>query len=257
MQVNKFDKWDLLNYEHAVKTEELKRVSDVPEYKKLDKAVTVSISQEGLRALHGQKLHGAVDMSKRREEEQIFKKLSYNPADEHLWALRGEVTDALTALKEKQDDYSLDDILSIRFEAYANQYDALKKAYAEGTRDVWVCDGLDENGELKYHQLTEEEDLACLEEGFAKMQRGIINTLGVKKQAIKIKEVFYNEHIDIDVPENYQEKMMDILERTVAKYKELKENGEDASITKIIQKYFNEDRVFANAMRELYGVSYK
>lgn len=254
MQVNSIDKWNLLDYENTKKHEQLQRVTDHSALNNDNKSVTVSISQEGLRILHGTKLHGSVDMAKRRELEEIFPKLSYNPADEHLWAVRSKVTDALTALKEQKENYTLDDILSIRLEAYANQYNNLQKAYADGTREVWISDGIDENGEFKFHQVTEEEDFSYLDAGFDRMKREMVSSLAFKENDIKIKEIFYGEHIDINLPNDYQQKMMDILNKTIAEYKEQKNAGENANITKIVQKFFNDDKSFASVMRQLYNI---
>ncbi|MBR5565838.1 MAG: hypothetical protein IKW08_06715 [Roseburia sp.] len=254
MQINNIDKWNLLNSNYATKHEYLKQFSDTLNFKNINKPVTVSISPEGLRALHGQKLKGSVNISKRQEEEKILSKLSYNPSDEHLWAIRGDVTNALAALKEHQKNYTLDDILSIRLEAYANQYTSLQKAYADGTREIWVCEGFDQNNEFLYHQVTQEEDFEYLDAGFTRIKNEFVSLLASKKNDIKIREIFYGERIELHIPGNYQEKMTDILDRTISEYKEKKMTGTHTNITQILQKCFNEDTSFAETMRKLYDI---
>lgn len=105
MQINGFDKWNLLEYAKTVKQEPLTRVCDLPDWKAENKSVTLSISEEGLRALHGTKLPGSVDVEKVKKMQEILPKLSYNPADEHLWEMRGKVSDEMELLKEQKPDY--------------------------------------------------------------------------------------------------------------------------------------------------------
>ena len=253
MQINGFDKWNLLEYAKTIKQEPLSRVTDHPDWKAENKSVTLSISEEGLRALHGTKLPGAVDVEKVKQMEEILPKLSYNPADEHLWAMRGKVTDAMTVLKEQKENYSLDDMISIRLDAYASEYSNLQKAYANGTREVWITDGFDNDGGFKFHQVTEEEDFAYLKEGFERMKKEIVSTLAIKENEIRFREYVYREDVDINLPTNFQEKMMNILNQTIAEYNEQKSNGKNADITKIFQQLFNKDTSFANVMCQLYN----
>lgn len=253
MQINGFDKWNLLEYANTIKHEQLSRVSDHPDWKSENKSVTLSISEEGLRALHGTKLPGAVNVEKMKQMEEILPKLSYNPSDEHLWAIRGKVSDAMSILKEEKENYTLDDMILIRLDAYASEYNGLEKAYAAGTRDIWISDGIDEDGDFKFHQVTEEEDFEYLKEGFERMKKEIVSTLAIKENEIRFKEYVYHEDADIDLPVNYQDKMMNILDQTINEYNEQKSQGINANITKIFNQYFNEDSSFANVMRQLYN----
>lgn len=253
MQINGFDKWNLLEYAKTIRQEPLSRISDHLDWKVENKADTLSISEEGLRALHGTKLPGAVDVEKMKRMQEILPKLSYNPADEHLWGLRGKVTDAMTILKKQKEKYTLDDMISIRLEAYASEYSSLQKAYTFGTREVWISDGIDEDGDFKFHQVTEEEDFGYLEEGFERMKKEIVSTLAIKENEIRFKEYVYHEDADFNLPANYQDKMMNILDQTINEYDEQKSQGINVNITKIFNQFFNEDISFANVMRHLYN----
>ena len=255
MQIQGFDKWNLFEYTKTIKQEPLTRICDLPDWKTENKTVTLSISEEGLRALHGTKLSGAVDVEKVKQMQEILPKLSYNPADEHLWALRGKGSDAMTNLKEQKENYTVDDMISIRLEAYASEYDSLEKAYMDGTRDIWISDGVDEDGDFKFHQVTKDEDFEYLKEGFDRIKKEIVTTLALKENEIRFKEYVYHEETDIDIPANYQDKMMNILDKTIETYDNQRLNGENADITKIFQQLFNKDTSFANEIRQLY--SYK
>ena len=254
MQINGFDKWNLLEYAKTVKQEPLTRVSDLPDWKAESKSVTLSISEEGLRALHGTKLHGAVDVEKAKQMQEILPKLSYNPADEHLWAIRGKASDAMDILKQQNPNYTFDDMVSVRLDAYASEYDSLKKAYEVGTREVWITDGFDEDGDFKFHQVTKEEDFEYLEDGFERMKKEIVSTLAIKENEIRFREYVYHEDFDIELPVHYQDKMMNILGQTISEYSKQKNEGIDANITQIFNQYFNEDRTFAKTMRQLYKI---
>lgn len=254
MQINGFDKWNLFEYAKTVKQEPLMRVCDLPDWKAENKSVTLSISKEGLRALHGTKLPGAVDVEKAKQMQEILPKLSYNPADEHLWSMRGKVSDAMIVLKEQKENYTLDDMISIRFDAFASEYSGLEKAYADGTRDIWITDGFDEDGDFKFHQVTKEEDFKYLEEGFERMKKEIVSTLAIKENEIRFREYVYHEDVGIDLPADYQDQMMRILDQTINEYNNQKSKGTAANITQIFNQCFNEDTLFANIMRHLYKI---
>lgn len=248
------DKWNLLDYAKSIKNEEMQRITAYPAWKDTDKPVTLSISEEGLRALHGQKLKGAVDVEELKRMEEILPKLSYNPADEHLWDMRNGITNDLNTIKEQKGSYTMDEMLSVRMGAYADAYEALERAYADGTRDVWVSDGIDENGNLKYHQVTTEEDFAYLDTGFERMKREIVGIFAGRENLRNIKEIFYGERIEIEVPEDYEERLSHILDKTIAEYKALKENGKDANMSQLVRQFFYQDKKFAEVMQQLYDV---
>ena len=254
MQINGLNKWNLLEYAKTVKQEPLTCVCDLPDWEAENKSVTLSISDEGLRALHGTKLHGAVDVEKAKQMQEILPKLSYNPADEHLWSMREKVSDAMELLKEQPPNYTFDDMVSIRLDAYASEYDSLEKAYEAGTREVWITDGFDEDGDFKFHQVTKEEDFEYLQDAFERMKKEIVSTLAIKENEIRFREYVYHEDSDINLPENYQDKLMNILDQTISEYSKQKNEGIDANITQIFNQYFNQDKTSAKTMRQLYMI---
>lgn len=255
MQVNSIDKWNLLDYKNTKKHEQLQRVTDHSAWNNDNKSVTVSISEEGLRALHGQKLRGAVDTEEMKRMEEIIPKLSINPEDEFYWALRNDMSQALEAIKEQKGSYDLDDLLSIRMEAYANQYNSLLQSYENGTRDIYVCDGEDENGKLQYHQVTMEEDIAYLDAAFSRIAESMAFSARSKEILMEINEKFGGQQIDLELPEDYEDKLVDILESAMQKYKAMKNNEEKVSASNLVIQFLNRDTEFAEVMRQLFKVN--
>jgi hypothetical protein len=45
----------------------------------------------------------------------------------------------------------------------------LKQFYADGSRDICVSAGIDENGKLRYHQVTEKEEKMITEKEIQKL----------------------------------------------------------------------------------------
>ena len=168
--------------------------------------------------------------------------------------MRNGITNDLNAIKKQKGSYTMDEMLSVRMGAYADAYEALERAYADGTRDVWVSDGIDENGNLKYHQVTKEEDFAYLDTGFERMKREIVGIFAGRENLRNIKEIFYGERIEIELPEDYEERLSHILDKTIAEYKVLKKDGKDANMSQLVQQFFYQDKKFAEVMQQLYDV---
>ncbi len=256
MNIQQIDRWNLLAYDNFVHYEDMKRISEHPKMKELAKGKdSVIFSKEGLEALHGQKLHGAVDVEAMKRMHEILPKLKYNPSDDFLWAMRDDISTELQQIKEEKGSYTLDDIYSIRLNAYAKQYNALKEAYAEGTREIYVNDGVDENDNFKFHKVTQEEDFAYLDKAFERIKENMLFSLTSKEIILEIKEKFGGEKIEIDLPKNYKEKIQSILDETVTTYKELKNQEEDVDITQLFHQFFGKDKAFADIMRKLYAIT--
>lgn len=254
MNIKSMDRWNLLAYDKAIHHDGLQRMTNHPKMKNA-KRDTISFSTEGMEALHGQKLHGAVDIEAMKRRHEILPKLKYNPSDDFLWAMRDDISTELQQIKEEKGSYTLDDIYSIRLNAYAKQYNVLKEAYAEGTREIYVNDGIDENDNFKFHKVTQEEDFVYLDKAFERIKENMLFSLTSKEIILEIKEKFGGEKIEIDLPRNYKEKMQSIVDETVITYKELKIQGQDVNITRLFQQFFNKDKQFADIMRKLYEIA--
>ena len=86
--------------------------------------------------------------------------------------------------------YTLDDLISIRMDAYTRQYDALQRSHEDGSRDIYISDGIDENGKLQYHKVSQEEDVAFLNDAFDRIADSLGFTAKSKEIKWKINEQF-------------------------------------------------------------------
>ena len=121
--------WNLLEQAAASKGEDRKQIRDVvPELNgRQIKTDSLELSREGMAALREkvQSMPGHMDVEE---------------------------------IKQSKGNYTLDDLISIRMDAYTRQYDALQKSHEDGSRDIYISDGIDENGKLQYHKVSQEEE---------------------------------------------------------------------------------------------------
>lgn len=183
---------------------------------------------------------------------EILPKMRMNPADGYYRAMQSDMQNSLNAAKQSRGNYSFDDLIGVRMEAYAKQYDALQKAYAEGPLDAYVSDGADENGRLQYHKATKEEDLAYLNEAFKRVADDMIFSVKSREIQWRINETFNGkEAFPFSLPDGYEEKLSGILKRAAAAYGEQKDRATDA--VSLAWQYLNEDAEFVDAMRRLFS----
>ena len=165
--------WNLLNQQAVSKGENRKQIRDVvPELKgRQIKTDSLELSREGMTALREkvQSMPGHIDVEELKQMKEILPKLKMNPEDDFYWAMRNDMQSSLDAIKQSKGSYTLDDMISIRMEAYTKQYDALQKLYEDGSRDIYISDGIDENGKLQYHKVSQEEDVAFLNDAFGRI----------------------------------------------------------------------------------------
>lgn len=258
MSIQSVNEYNLLQQPGLVKNEDLKRIKDVaPELK--DRKIStdsVTFSREGMAALRGQiqSMPGHIDVEEIKRMREILPKLRMNPSDDFLWAMRNDMQNCLNVIKQSKGSYTLDDLISIRMEAYARQYDALQQSYENGSRDIYISDGIDEDGKLQYHKVTQEEDMAYLNEAFDSIADSL--KFSAKSQEIKwqIDEMFGGMGgLPISLPEGYGERLTDILKQASLEYANQKEQGQYADAAGLALKYLNEDAEFAGAMRMLFS----
>lgn len=252
------NKWNLLEQSKYIEHKDLKQVKDViPQCAERQiKVDTVELSREGMEALRErvQSMPGHIDVEEIMRMREILPKLSMNPSDDFLWAMRDDMQNSLNHIKQSKGSYTFDDLVSIRMDAYEKQYDALRKSYDEGTRDIYVSDGIDENGKLKYHKVAWEEDEAYLNEAFGRIAEELAFSARSQQISWQIKEKFGGGKApQITLPEGYTEKLSDILTRAAFTYADQKEKGNPVDAAGLALKYLNEDKGFADAMRRLYS----
>jgi hypothetical protein len=151
MEIQGINHWNLLEDPGAVKSEDLRRAKDaIPELKDREiKVDTATFSKEGMAALREQvkSLPGyhEIDVQEIAQMREILPKLKVNPSDDLLWEMRDSMQASLDSIKQSKGSYDLDDLISIRMNAYENQYEALQKSHADGSRDIYVSDRIDES----------------------------------------------------------------------------------------------------------------
>ena len=258
MNVQNVNYWNLLEQPGTGKSENTRQVKEAaPELKDREiKTDSVEFSKEGMAALREkvQNMPGHIDVEEIRQMKEILPKLKMNPADDFYWAMKNDMQNSLDAVKASSGTYTLDDLISIRMNAYTKQYDALQKAYEDGTRDIYVSDGIDENGNLKYHQAIKEEDMAYLNEAFGRVADGL--KFSAKSQEIQqqINEKFGKQKgMSVSLPDGYEEKLSGILKRAADTYAKEKEKGNQVNAAELALQYLNEDKEFSNAMHMLFA----
>lgn len=237
---------------------DLKRIKEVKQELKdwQIKMDSVDFSREGMAALRErvQEMPGHIDVEEIMQMKEILPKLRMNPSDDFLWEMREDMQNSLDAIKKSKGDYSLDDLIAIRMEAYTKQYTALQKEYENGTRDIYVSDGIDENGKLQYHKVSWEEDLAYLNEAFGRVADSLVFSAKSQEIQRQIREKFGGQYAAVSpVPDGYSERLPNILKRAAFTYAEQREKGNDTNATKLALNYLNEDKTFSNAMHMLFS----
>lgn len=252
------NEWNFPGQSEVVKSENLKQIKDVvPELKERQiRTDSVDISKEGMEALRKQvqSMPGHIDVEEVMRMREILPKLKMNPSDDFLWAMRKDMQSSLDAIKQSNGSYTLDDLISVRMNAYSRQYDALQQSYAYSTRDIYVSDGIDENGKIQYHKVTQEEDIAYLNEAFDRIADSL--ALSAKSQEIqwKIDERFGGKNkLPVDLPEGYDQRLSDILKKAARAYADKREENQAVNAAGLAIKALNKNAEFADAMRTLFA----
>lgn len=258
MQIQSTNQWDFPKNLEIKTNQELKQIKDVvPELKKQQiKTDSVSFSKEGLEALRKQvqSMPKHTDLEEVKKIKEFLPKVSVDPAGEFLWAMRTEMQNSLNAIKQSKGSYNLDDLISIRMDAYTKQYEKLQKAYEDNARDVYIDDGIDENGKWQCHKVTWEEDVEYLNQAFSKIANGLGGSAVAWETQWKINEQFGGEEpLPVTLTENYDKKLTDILKRAATDYVEKKNAGQDENASALAIKYLNEDAEYANSMYVLFS----
>lgn len=258
MEIQSTGYWNLLEQPKTGQSNNPKQVKDaIPKLK--DRQIrtdSVDFSKEGMAAMreHVQNLPGRIDVEEIMQMREILPKLKMNPEDDFLWAMRNDMQNSLNAIKGSAGTYTLDDLITIRMEAYTKQYDALQKSYADGTRDIYVSDGVDENGKLQFHNVSKEEDFEYLNNAFNRIADSL--TFSARSQEIQwqINEKFgKQEPLPVSLPDGYEEKLSGILKRAANTYAEEKEKGNSVNAAALALKYLHADAAFSNSMHMLFS----
>ncbi|MBR3601336.1 MAG: hypothetical protein IKL49_03320 [Lachnospiraceae bacterium] len=145
-------------------------------------AIKVNISEEGLRALHGSKLKGSVDIQKQTEElkyisehqpvESFTNRLSRAMQDSYVQFIEDNFNENLTI--EKKGEILLKEFREI--------CDEITSGYEEGNRVRFIADDSTEDG---YRKLSKEDELSIL---LSEFNAFVESRFGKEHQERSIKE---------------------------------------------------------------------
>ena len=225
---NRFDIWNLLDWSTINNGEKSKQMQDaVPELKgRKIRIDSLELSKEGMAALRGkvQSMPGRIDMEEMMQMREILPKLKLNPEDDFYWAMREDMQNSLDAIKQSKGNYTLDDLISIRMDAYTRQYNALQKSYEDDSRDIYICDGSNAEGKLQYHKVSKGEDVKFLNHAFDRIADSLGFTANGCESQLKINELFGGQKApELSLPDNYEEKLSGIMKKAAADYAEQRE----------------------------------
>lgn len=247
------------NYVNVYENSQPRYIKDaMPELKNIQiKLDSVDLSREGLSALRGQTQGQGqfyqIDVDEIMRMREISPKLRMDVSYEMKAAMQKDIQNSIDAVKKAKGDYSLDDSIAARMGAYMRQYETLQKGHADGTRDIYVSDGIDENGKMQYHKVTLEEDLEYLNEAFGQIADGMVLAANSKDILQQNREAFGGQKA-IPLPNRYGQRLADTLKRAASTYASQREKGNPANAAALALDYLNEDRSFSNAMHQLFSV---
>lgn len=235
------------------------RVKDVmPQLQDKEISVAVDISKEGLEALRKevQSMPGHIDFEKEMAFRKILPKLQMDPAGAHYEKLNAYSNDALSKIKEYNEDYGLEELFAVRMEAYAIQYRNTILGHEDDSRDIYVMDSLEE-----YHKVELEEDLGYLQQAFERSARSVSRIASIREQSWQIGHIFHGEEaLPIELPQDYQDKIVQMLtkagEEFANKYSDISNVSEAqliADAKAIASRILREDKEFYKSMEILFS----
>lgn len=122
-------------------------------------AIKVNISEEGLRALHGSKMKGSVDIQKQTEEMRYISE--HQPVESFTNRLSRVMQNSYVQLSESGSDENL--TIQKKAEILLNEFrvicDEITSGYEEGNRVRFIEDSTTEDG---YRKLSKEDELSIV-----------------------------------------------------------------------------------------------
>ena len=262
--------------------EEMKAVAEVfPELQeknvklgKIDtETVKVDLSEEGLsaaekiqylrKAVQEMPDSGAVNFQELMELREILPKVQMDPVHAHFEGIRDVRYGFLDRETEEDTVINLQDAVTSWMKAYALQHDALVKAHADGTRDVYVQNygETTESGNFVFHKVELAEDMEYMDAAFEKAGQAVSMMAQIHENRWQVRNIFHgDEPLGIELPENYGDRLQSIMwtakEMFVEKYnagtyKSINTMTND--ISKMTMTLLKEDNVFWKSMNRLFS----
>ena len=132
-------------------------------------AIKVNISEEGLRALHGSKMKGSVDIQKQTEELKYISE--HQPVESFTNRLSRAMQDSFVQFIEDKSDGNLtiEKKGEILLEEFRGICDEITFGYEEGNRVRFIVDATTEDG---YRRLSKDDELSILLSEFGEFVEG-------------------------------------------------------------------------------------
>ena len=132
-------------------------------------AIKVNISEEGLRALHGSKMKGSVDIQKQMEEMQYISE--HQPVESFTNRLSRVMQNSFVQFTEDNSDEELtiQKKGEILLEEFRGICDEITSGYNEGDRVRFIADATTEDG---YRRLSKDDELSILLSEFGEFVEG-------------------------------------------------------------------------------------
>ena len=229
----------------------------VPELQDKDICIKVDISKEGLAKLRKsvQEMPGHIDFEKEMRFREILPKLQMDPVGSLYSEMSSEWQAELDGIKEYNGSYDLEDMISATMKSYAKQYHGLVQGHADGSRDIYVSDSLEE-----YHKVGLEEDLGYLDKAFERATSRTVMYAGMQEQKWVFRHFFYGEPaLDVELPQDYRDKIKEVMQKAQEEFDQQYKNGAFSSEEEMTAKAGNigsqmlrEDVVFYNKMEHLF-----
>ncbi len=187
-------------------------------------AIKLSISEEGLRALHGTKLKGSIDI--KAEQEKIRFYSEHQPIDSFQNQLSKGMQEGLAKLKAENPNKSI--TMSDKENALMNSFksiaDEIVAGYDAGTRVRFVQDSKSEDG---YRKLSKTDELMLLKqefEDFAESRFGIKHQKEAEEVAKtlnsfqSVKAQMGSSVLRTYTPEKIPKNFVEILQKNAGQY---------------------------------------
>lgn len=132
---------------------------DDTEAGKNNQAIEVNISEEGLRALHGSRMKGSIDIQKQTEELKYISE--HQPVESFTNRLSRAMQNGYVQITENDPDkkLSIQEKAEILLEEFKEICDEITSGYEEGSRVRFIEDTATEDG---YRKLTKEDEVSVL-----------------------------------------------------------------------------------------------
>ena len=237
------------------------RVKDItPQLQDKEISVKIDISKEGMEALRKevQAMPGHIDFEKQKKLREMLPKLQMDPVGAHYEKMNAYSNDALAKIKEYNKNYGLEELFAVKMEGFVKQYRNTILGHADGSRDIYVQESLEE-----FCKVELEEDLGYLSQAFERSARSVSMFASVQEQRWQIRHLFHGEQkLPVELPDDYQDKIVQMLtkagEEIANKYRDISNVSESQMIVdakSIASRILREDKEIYKSMQILFGAN--